>query len=391
MKIAFIFHDAEVYGAPKSLLDLIDGLRQHDSHIICYAIIPCPGPLLEEIKKRNIEYQAICYDRWVHKIYNNPLRRIRAIIRKFPDNRLLRVFKTTKASFKIKKQLNAWKVDIVYTNTSVVAAGAIAAFLSGKKHVWHIREFQETIRLDWGKFIFSYMLKKSSAVIFTSYVLNKYYRHLIKKANDIVVYNGVVGKREFDSIKGSIENSERRSGNSSFTFCIVGLISPEKGQHEAIKALALLVSEGLEVRLLIAGKGDARELIKLIRSLGVENHVQFLGHVDNPFESVYFQSDASLMCSVHEAFGRVTVEAMAAALPVIGKKSMYSGTEELIQDGVTGFLYEGDEAALAEKMKHLVNHPEKGKQLGERGWHFAKDNFNRELYVNTIYKLLKAI
>lgn len=391
MKIVFVFHDAEVYGAPKSLLDLIDGLKQIDNNFRCFAILPYKGPLVQEIEKREIIYQVIAYPRWVHKARRNYSISLREIISIIRNNRFSRALKYLIASYQISKFIGKWEIDMVYTNTSVVATGAIAAFLSHKKHIWHIREFHETIKLDWGKLVFSYMLKKSSAVIFTSYALQRYYRTLIQEANHMVIYNGVVEKEGFDHIKLLKEQNIVAQKKRPFTFCMVGLITYEKGQHEAIKALALLLKEGMDTRLLIAGKGGVGELRQLIQNLQLESYVTILGHVSNPFESVYFHSDAYLMCSVHESFGRVTIEAMAAALPVIGKRSRYSGTEELIQHEVTGLLYDGDEVALAGKMKQLVGNPEKGKQLGENAWHFAKENFNKELYVKKIYNLLRSL
>lgn len=390
MKIAFIFHDAEVYGAPKSLLDLIDGLLEKDNHVTCYAILPYRGPLVHEIEKRNLTYRIIGYPRWVHKNLSTLPFHWRTVIAKIRDNRFTRLTKTVQGALQISKELKAWKIDTVYSNTSVVAAGALAAILTGKKHIWHIREFQKLdqgLTLDWGKKFFKAVVNRSDAVVFISRAVKDYYNHTFKITNGIVIYNGVVSLYDFDKIQ---KRKLLHQKKSPFIFCIIGRLTPQKGQLEAIKAISLLKQAGLNVQLLIVGKGNDKELRKMSENLDLTNQVIFCGHVTDPY-SIYLESDACLMCSWHEAFGRVTIEAMAAALPIIGKKTAFSGTVELIQDGITGLLYEGDERSLSEKMKELISNPEKGKQLGEKAWQYAKEHFNREQYVSQIYNLLTSI
>ena len=89
---------------------------------------------------------------------------------------------------------------------------------------------------------------------------------------------------------------------------------------QALRALHRLKQEGGETCLLVAGDGKSEHvesLHQLCRSLNLNDEVSFLGYVSDPFD-VYKRADAVLMCSPHEAMGRVTAEAMAAVLPVIG-------------------------------------------------------------------------
>ena len=67
---------------------------------------------------------------------------------------------------------------------------------------------------------------------------------------------------------------------------------------------------------------------------------------------VWQEADVALMCSRAEAFGRVTVEAMKASLPVCGTDS--GGTPEIVIDGVNGLLFEpGSSASLASALVRL--------------------------------------
>ena len=68
---------------------------------------------------------------------------------------------------------------------------------------------------------------------------------------------------------------------------------------------------------------------------------------------IYQNTDCLVMASHNEGFGRVTAEAMANGVVVIGYDG--GGTREVIKDKETGYLYQGDEYNLAEIMKY-VNH-----------------------------------
>ncbi len=62
-------------------------------------------------------------------------------------------------------------------------------------------------------------------------------------------------------------------------FLIAGVIRPEKGQIEAVRALAQLRKEHPQVRLIIAGDGETEELLRVVRSLGVSDRVDITGFV----------------------------------------------------------------------------------------------------------------
>jgi glycosyltransferase involved in cell wall biosynthesis len=78
--------------------------------------------------------------------------------------------------------------------------------------------------------------------------------------------------------------------------------------------------------------------------------------------------------------GRVVVEAMATAIPVIG--SNVGGIPDMIQDGVTGFLVPpGDDRALADKIRWILEHPDEAEAMGYKARAFAKRFFSTEEYV----------
>ena len=102
-----------------------------------------------------------------------------------------------------------------------------------------------------------------------------------------------------------------------------------------------------ETRLLLLGEGREREnLIKLIRSHGLDSKIQILGQQNNPF-SFLRRSDLFVLSSDFEGFPNALVESMICGCPVVSTNCK-SGPEEIISDGVNGLLVPvGNKIALS--------------------------------------------
>jgi glycosyltransferase involved in cell wall biosynthesis len=93
--------------------------------------------------------------------------------------------------------------------------------------------------------------------------------------------------------------------------------------------------------------------------------------------------------SFSEGLGRVVVEAMATSTPVIG--SRVGGIPEVIQDGVTGFLVPpGDEPALADKIRWVLEHPAETDTMGRNARIFAERFFSTQVYVRGYQQIFEA-
>jgi glycosyltransferase involved in cell wall biosynthesis len=107
--------------------------------------------------------------------------------------------------------------------------------------------------------------------------------------------------------------------------------------------------------------------------------------IDGPTKDVpryWAAAHVGLMCSQSEAFGRVTVEAMRAGLPVCGTNS--GGTPEIIEPGVTGLLSPvGDANALATNLMRLEADEDLRRRLAhaaqESSQRFQRDRHDAEL------------
>jgi len=136
----------------------------------------------------------------------------------------------------------------------------------------------------------------------------------------------------------------------------VGRLSPEKGL-DVLAAAARLA--GQPVRVVGSGPMEA--------ALAAEPALQLMGPQPMPQVLAQMQrARALVMPSVwYENFPRTLVEAWASGLPVIA--SRLGAMADLIEDGVTGLLFEaGNAQALADRLRWAQAHPEALAAMGQR-------------------------
>lgn len=382
MNIVFFTHYTELYGANRSLLNLIDGLKRHN--VKSYVIVPSKGKIVTALKSRQIPVAIIPIQQWVDRRNSNIFHSYYLAAK--------RLYKNLRVIDVLINQLKTWEIDIVYTNSAVIPIGSLVARITHLPHIWHLREFMDidyNLSLDWGKFLFNYIVSKSTAVVTVSQFLSSYFFGNISSDNTHIVYNGVAFKNQFDCWYQL--NQLPRTNHQPYTFVLVGLIYPSKGQETAINALAILSKDFPNCRLILVGSGKesyVNYLQKISFDLGISDKVEFRGYISDPYEA-YLTSDAVLMCSKNEAMGRVTVEAMSACRPVIGYNN--AGTKELIENGDTGLLYQNGPEELAACMRRLVENPEWARKLGKNAWYVARKKYSIETYAEKIYNILLSV
>jgi glycosyltransferase involved in cell wall biosynthesis len=178
----------------------------------------------------------------------------------------------------------------------------------------------------------------------------------------------------------------RTKTNDACSIVYAGVLSPVKGIHHLINAFSLVAKQFPSAPLFIIGKDENKSygagLRIQVQKLGLENRVRFTGPRPQS-ELAFWMSEAAVLVlpSTSEGLGRVIIEAMATATPVIG--SDVGGIPELIKDGVSGFLIApGDEQALAEKLRWVLDNPDQARAMGERGRAFAAGSFSTDRYVD---------
>ena len=148
-----------------------------------------------------------------------------------------------------------------------------------------------------------------------------------------------------------------------------GRLDEQKDFPTLLAAFARLLTRR-PARLIVLGEGKQRpHLLSLARRLGVAEHVDFPGFVDNPYA---FMAQASLfvLSSRHEGLPTVLIEAMACGCPVVSTDCPY-GPREILEDGKHGPLVPVEDVeALAAAMARTLDAPPRPEALRERASFF---------------------
>ena len=201
----------------------------------------------------------------------------------------------------------------------------------------------------------------------------------------LLINNGVnnpreTSKEEIDKLKSEfgIKKDETIIGS-------VGRFYNEvKRFTDILEAIKLLNNP--KVKMLLLGQGIDQGLIEAkAKDLGIENQLILTGfQLDT---DPYFQlMDIFCIASAHEGFGLVAAEAMLHRLPVIATN--VGGLADVVVDQETGFLIPPfSPGSIAEKINSIFYNPLLGKQMGEKGYIRAIENYTSEHYCQQIDEL----
>jgi glycosyltransferase involved in cell wall biosynthesis len=125
----------------------------------------------------------------------------------------------------------------------------------------------------------------------------------------------------------------------------LGRISPEKGPERAIA-----IAKAVGMPLKMAAKVDAADRVYFeseIRPLLDDPLIEFIGEIGDAEKSEFLGGAEALLFPIEwpEPFGLVMIEAMACGTPVIGYN--YGSVPEVIDNGISGFVVEGEAEAVA--------------------------------------------
>lgn len=137
----------------------------------------------------------------------------------------------------------------------------------------------------------------------------------------------------------------------------VGRLGQEKNWPILLKAVKKVLRKHPDLRMVLIGDGlEKNNLQQLAAELGIAGRVTFTGEL--PFSEVpaYLKAaDIFAFASITETQGLVTMEAMAAGLPIVAVNG--SGTSDIVEDGKQGFLVPNNASALAKALDEVLNSP----------------------------------
>lgn len=134
----------------------------------------------------------------------------------------------------------------------------------------------------------------------------------------------------------------------------VARLAPQKNQKMMIEAFAKVADEFPDWQLVIFGEGPLRaELESLVSSFKLEGRVSLPGRTEHVIEELR-KSKVFCLSSDYEGMSNSMLEAVCVGLPVISTK--VSGSEDLVNDGVDGFLIDmNDVDGMAEAMGKVMS------------------------------------
>jgi 1,2-diacylglycerol 3-alpha-glucosyltransferase len=139
-----------------------------------------------------------------------------------------------------------------------------------------------------------------------------------------------------------------------FVLISIGRLAVEKNWPTLLKASAHAMEKHPQLHTVIIGDGPERKRLEgYTRELGIAERVEFMGPL--PFSEIPAHLKAADLfgfASVTETQGLVTMEAMAAGLPIVAVDA--TGTRDVVEDGVQGLLTENDSQALGKAIKKIV-------------------------------------
>ena len=185
---------------------------------------------------------------------------------------------------------------------------------------------------------------------------------------DIAIWGRGVDRDQFNPERRDMD--WRRSvgiADDEMVIAFLGRIVMEKGLDVFSDAIHAFATFGLKYRVLVIGEGPARPWFEEQIPDAI-----FTGQLTgDELARAFASADVFLNPSMTEAFGNVTLEAMACALPVIAAEA--TGATNLVRAGVTGMLVDGtDPDEFAEILAAYARDPSLRQLHGEAGLELAK-------------------
>ena len=185
---------------------------------------------------------------------------------------------------------------------------------------------------------------------------------------DITIWGRGVDRAQFNPERRDMKwRRSRGIADGEMVIAFLGRIVMEKGLDVFSEAVRAFATFGFKHRVLVIGEGPARPWFEEQLPDAI-----FIGQqTGDDLGRALASADLFLNPSITEAFGNVTLEAMACALPVIAAEA--TGATNLVRSGMTGTLVDGGSPdEFAEALAAYARDPELRRRHGHAGLEVAK-------------------
>jgi len=342
-------------------------------------VVPGPGPLKKEAENMGIRTKIVPMKWWLSE---------KTRIWKQPASWLLNL----KSVFSISRIISREDIALVMSNSSVAFSGALASMIKKVPHIWIIHEIlgreNPLVFFLFGNQKLVNLIKRfSSRIIVNSRATQNPFGNSEKIR---LVYNGL----EIKNIQSFHEKNLRKEfgfTEKDLVLGVVGKICKEKGQREVIMAVASVVKDYPEIKLLLVGEVKEKryhaELLKLVQKRQLEKKVFFTGYRKDILEVLRLM-DLLVVASEIESFGRVAIEAMSVGTPVLAVQS--EGIREIITDGKDGFLVDSRKPeVLSNALRAVLGDRLKREEVASEGCRLVSNKFSLSSQVRKIEDVME--
>ncbi len=169
-------------------------------------------------------------------------------------------------------------------------------------------------------------------------------------------------------------------------FLFIGRVMKEKGIEELLKAMKMLIKDGIKCHLDIVGwcEEDYADTLEQFQTEGWLTYYGFQSDVKPFIEAC----DCFVLPSWHEGMANTNLECAASGRPII--TTNIHGCKEAVENGISGFLVEKQKAiSLYEGMKKFIELPyEERKVMGLAGRERMVKIFDKKKVVSDTIKAM---
>jgi len=367
-KLLLLHSSNDLYGASKIFLQLIDLLTKDGFDI--HVILPAKGMLDDFLIKKNIKIVYVELG-VLRKKYLTPLGLIN------------RAVANIKAIAFLSNYIKDHSIDLVYTNTSTILCGGIAAKKNGVPSLFHVHEIPTGNKLY--EFFSGKIINRiSNKVLTVSESVKKHWLKYIQGKKIIRIYNGIVFKKT-----DSINKTDR--DQDDFVITSVARIIPYKGHWYLIDVADELIKKSTKFKFLIVGDtlssyvSYEKSVKQKVIDLGLENQIKFLGF-RNDVSSILKQSDLFIHPAIApDPLPTVLFESLHNDLPTVATN--LGGAIEILDNGNNGLLIPyNDPKKAADLINEYCANPKLQKKHLENSKKNFKINFSSASFNKNILK-----
>lgn len=350
MKILMVINCLCKGGRERRMLELIKGLKEKNEDFDIYLIC----------LSNKIDYRYV---------YDLPIK-FEIIEKKEKDFSLI---------FKLRRIIKKFNPDIIHS-WDVMSSGYLTAAKMGLNKIivngviYNSAQNSDAYDREYLKIKFFTAI--SDVTVANSHAGLKAYK--TSPRNTVCIYNGIDLKRfenlkPFHQVERDILKKEK---GDHFVVTMVAAFEPRKDYDTVIDAAVKLCAKNKRAIFLLIGEGSTKKrIMEKVPAEMLGSRIFFLGMRDD-IESIHQLTDVGLLITAPcEGLSNSVIEYMAAGKPVIASEG--GGTDELVQDGQTGYLVQNKNSAkVIDKLEALMEDPHQAAIMGEAGQKWVQEHLD---------------